>query len=90
MRSASPLCTTTVPLALWIRETYYVAVISFQPLQKASDKQMGLVCHVVLKMVGITMHIASGGRFKEHDFDPNSFEPLGSLIGIYSCVITGA
>jgi hypothetical protein len=67
-----------------------VAVISFQPLQKASDKQMGLVYHVVLKMVGITMHIASGGRFKEHDFDPNSFEPLGSLIGIYSCVITGA
>jgi hypothetical protein len=57
---------------------------------RSSDKQMGLVCHVVLKMVWITMYIASGGRFKERDFDPNSFEPLGSLIGIYSCVITGA
>jgi hypothetical protein len=41
-----------------------MAVISFQPLQKANDKQMGLACHVVLKMVQITMYIMLAGMFK--------------------------
>ena len=66
-----------------------MADISFQPFLKADDKQMGSVCHVVLKMVLITICIMSGSTFKQHNFNPNSFELLGFLTGIYSCVITG-
>ena len=67
-----------------------MAVISCQPLQKGNDKQMGLVCHVVLKMVQITMYIMLAVMFEYRGCDPSSFESLGFLIGIYSCVITGA
>jgi len=39
-------------------------VISFQLLLKENDKQMGSMCHLVLKMVKITGYIMLAGAFK--------------------------
>ena len=58
-------------------------VISFQLPLKADDKQMGSMCHLVLKMVKITTYIMLAGAFElDVVVLTYSFKHLAFLTGI--------
>ena len=62
-----PPCNMIIPSGLWIPEMCYEDAILFQPLQKAGDRQMGLVCPVVPKMAKITTYIMLEGKSLSSD-----------------------
>jgi len=62
-QSASHSCVKMIPLALWIRMTCCVSVISFRPLQKANERKLKEMFHVVLKIAKTMWHTMLAGRF---------------------------